>query len=266
MKSSRLKNIVIVLLLLVNVFLLTLLLSRRAEERAAYERSVEQLVTLYEANGVTLDAALLSREEEPFSAALDRNSAQEASFAAALLGDGVSVSESGGGVYRYTSEYGYCSIRAGGSVECVLSRAVDDPADFCRALFDSFGYESVDSTLANGSGSITAVRSTETGPVFNATLTLTFSRSSLLSVSGTFLSALSEGARADGLDAISALVRFLDYRSASGLVCTEILSVDSGYLLQSSATTPLRLLPVWRVGTNVNSFYVNCKTGEVTRE
>ena len=38
MKTSRLKNIVIVILLLVNAFLLFLLLSRRAEERDSNER------------------------------------------------------------------------------------------------------------------------------------------------------------------------------------------------------------------------------------
>ena len=47
MKTSRLKNIVIVILLLVNAFLLFLLLSRRAEERDSNERRVEQLCTLF---------------------------------------------------------------------------------------------------------------------------------------------------------------------------------------------------------------------------
>ena len=46
MRTSRLKNIVIVILLLVNVFLLVLLLSRRAEERGANERRIEQLLSL----------------------------------------------------------------------------------------------------------------------------------------------------------------------------------------------------------------------------
>ena len=41
MKTSRLKNIVIVILLLVNAFLLFLLLSRRAGERDSNERRVE---------------------------------------------------------------------------------------------------------------------------------------------------------------------------------------------------------------------------------
>lgn len=47
MKTSRLKNIVIVILLLVNAFLLFLLLSRRAGERDSNERRVEQLCTLF---------------------------------------------------------------------------------------------------------------------------------------------------------------------------------------------------------------------------
>lgn len=57
MKTSRLKNIVIVILLLVNAFLLFLLLSRRAEERDSNERRVEQLCTLFEKNGVAFDRA-----------------------------------------------------------------------------------------------------------------------------------------------------------------------------------------------------------------
>ena len=65
MKTSRLKNIVIVILLLVNAFLLFLLLGRRAEERDSNERRVEQLCTLFEKNGVAFDRALLPDEEAP---------------------------------------------------------------------------------------------------------------------------------------------------------------------------------------------------------
>lgn len=265
MKASRLKNIVIVILLLVNVFLLVLLLSRRAEQNAAYERSVEQLVTLFETNGVALDPAVLPQDDTPLSAALDRDAERETAFAEALLGT-VTVSDSGGGVCLYTGTNGSCSVRAGGAVEVSLSRAVEDPDAFCRELFKTFGYERTRSTLTGGSGSITGVRSTGAHPVFNASLSLSFSGGTLISVSGVFLSSLTEGRRADGIDAVTALVQFLDYRSASGLVCTRIDAVDSGYLLQSSPTAPLRLLPVWRITTDVNSYYVNCKTGEITRE
>ena len=97
MKTSRLKNIVIVILLLVNAFLLFLLLSRRAEERDSNERRVEQLCTLFEKNGVAFDRALLPDEEAHLSLSLERDAAREEAFAFALLGTAES-SDSGGGV------------------------------------------------------------------------------------------------------------------------------------------------------------------------
>ena len=114
MKTSRLKNIVIVILLLVNTFLLFLLLSRRAEERDSNERRVEQLCTLFEKNGVAFDRALLPDEETHLSLSLERDASREEAFASALLGTAES-SDSGGGVSRFTGEYGSCSIRSGGT-------------------------------------------------------------------------------------------------------------------------------------------------------
>ena len=258
MKTSRLKNIVIVILLLVNAFLLFLLLSRRAEERDSNERRVEQLCTLFEKNGVAFDRALLPDEEAHLSLSLERD-------ASALLGTAES-SDSGGGVSRFTGEYGSCSIRSGGTADALLSRPVDDPESFSKQLFRTFGYTFLTSQLTDGSGSVTGMRSEKGQLIFNASLTLTFSDSSLTGVSGTFLPALGEGRRTDGLDAVDALVHFLDYCSVSGVVCTEVRALDEGYLLQTSSASPLRLQGVWRISTDVSSYYVNCKTGEITRE
>ena len=255
MKTSRLKNIVIVILLLVNAFLLFLLLSRRAEERDSNERRVEQLCTLFEKNGVAFDRALLPDEETHLSLSLERDAAREEAFASALLGTAES-SDSGGGVSRFTGEYGSCSIRSGGTADALLSRPVDDPESFSKQLFKTFGYTFLTSQLTDGKGQL----------IFNASLTLTFSDSSLTGVSGTFLPALDEGRRTDGLDAVDALVHFLDYCSVSGVVCTEVRALDEGYLLQTSSASPLRLQGVWRISTDVSSYYVNCKTGEITRE
>ena len=257
MKTSRLKNIVIVILLLVNTFLLFLLLSRRAEERDSNERRVEQLCTLFEKNGVAFDRALLPDEETHLSLSLERDASREEAFASALLGTAES-SDSGGGMSRFTGEYGSCSIRSGGTV--------DDPESFSKQLFKTFGYTFLTSQLTDGSGSVTGMRSEKGQLIFNASLTLTFSDSSLTGVSGTFLPALDEGRRTDGLDAVDALVHFLDYCSVSGVVCTEVRALDEGYLLQTSSASPLRLQGVWRISTDVSSYYVNCKTGEITRE
>ena len=158
------------------------------------------------------------------------------------------------------------TIRSGGTADALLSRPVDDPESFSKQLFKTFGYTFLTSQLTDGSGSVTGMRSEKGRLIFNASLTLTFSDSSLTGVSGTFLPALDEGRRTDGLDAVDALVHFLDYCSASGVVCTEVRALDEGYLLQTSSASPLRLQGVWRISTDVSSYYVNCKTGEITRE
>ena len=77
MKASRLKTIVIVILLLVNAFLLSLLLSRRAEQTQAYERTVEQLCELFERSGVSFDRALLPENSDVYALSPERSSTRE---------------------------------------------------------------------------------------------------------------------------------------------------------------------------------------------
>ena len=73
MNTARLKNIVILILLLANAFLLVLLFSRRAEENAAHERSVAQLTALLSADGIAFDSALLDGLPDTVLALRDQN-------------------------------------------------------------------------------------------------------------------------------------------------------------------------------------------------
>ena len=100
MKASRLKTIVIVILLLVNAFLLFLLLSRRAEQTQAYERTVEQLCELFARSGVSFDRALLPENSDVYALSPERSSTREMAFAKALLGGEPSLLDSGGGISR----------------------------------------------------------------------------------------------------------------------------------------------------------------------
>ena len=153
MKTSRLKNIVIVILLLVNAFLLFLLLSRRAGERDSNERRVEQLCTLFEKNGVAFDRALLPDEETHLSLSLERDAAREEAFASALLGTAES-SNSGGGVSRFTGEYGSCSsptprrsATCCSSRTCVRNRATKKPMDRLDSIRRSRAAELLAATI-----------------------------------------------------------------------------------------------------------------------
>ena len=266
MKPSRIKSTVIVILALVNVCLLILLVSRRAQERVSRSHTVAQLIRLYSESGVELPASLVPSEELRLLAVDPaRDLSAEAAFAEDLLGPCVSE-EMGGGIYRYVGENGQCLLRASGTVEAALDRAVDDPEAFCEALFGAHGYTVLYSALSGGSGTVAAVRALPDATVFNAELTLTFEQNRLLSAAGFFIPpAGSAGERGGGISGVTALVYFLDYSKRSGEVCTAITGVQGGYLLQNTASVSQRLIPTWYVSTDVNQYYVNSITGEVTR-
>ena len=266
MKTSRLKNVIIAILALVNAFLLVLLISRRAQERAARDRIETQLIALYAASGVELPAALIPQEGSHLSSVDPaRSLSSEAAFAEAILGACASE-DVGGGIYRYEGEAGQCLLRSGGAVEAVLDRAVGDPETYFETLFSAHGYAALSSDVDLGSGTVVAVRMLPTGMVFNAELVLEFSQERLLSVTGSFVPPVEPVERGEGVDGVTALVRFLDYSNASGEVCTAVTDVRSGYLLQSTASASQRLIPAWCITTDVNQYYVNILTGEVTRE
>lgn len=266
MKASRLKNIVIVILLLVNLFLLFPLVYRHIQERSAYERSVSELTELFESNHITVSPTVLPREFPATVPELRRDMDQEKAFATTLFGP-LFQRDVGGGIHRYYNESGVCLVRSNGAVDAVLYLPTEDPEQLCASICSSFGYEVERSDLHDGVGSIVLVRVINGVRVCNATLTFTF-RDDGSSVVGSLLTAYIEKERTDGIDAVSALVRFLDYRNSPGatFVCTAITGLESGYLLQSTTTEPLRLVPVWRVHTDVNNYYVNYLNGDVTRE
>lgn len=263
MKTSRLKSIVIVILALVNLFLLSLLLVQRVQEHNAYERRIDALTALCASSGVTLEASALPHEAACGAVDLSRDPDRERSLADALLGSTGSA-DSGGGIYRYYNADGSATFRSTGALEASCTRSIADADAFCSELFASFGYRETDRTLSNGTGTVSAVRQVGGSDVFNATLTLTFAYGQFCGAAGTFLPAVS-GAGEGGLDAVSAVVAFLDHRNSTGLLCTEITGVRGGYLLQSTASAPLRLVGVWRIDTNVASYYVNQTTGDVSR-
>ena len=265
MKTSRLKNIVIAILALVNVFLLALLIGRGVQERAARSRAAEQLIALYAADGVTLPAGCIPAEE-PRLAPVEPTRSREAelAFAEALLG-ACTEEDVGGGIYRYSGEHGVCLIRASGAVEAALSLPVEEPEDFFESLLAAFGYVPLRADVQEGSGTVTAVRMLPEGMVFNAQLSLRFAKGRLTAVTGSFIPPVETPEGGGGVDGVTALVRCLDYSRGGGEVFTAVSDVRSGYLLQNTASTAQRLIPAWCIQTDVNQYYVNIVTGEVTR-
>lgn len=265
MDRFRLKNIIILILALLNGFLLFSLAQRRASEQAAFRRTAEQLVELFAGDGMSLDPGVISREEPPGGMSLERDAALEREAAAFLLGQSLSVSDRGGGIFHYAAEAGEALFRSGGGFEVSGTLAEENAEEFCRDFCRAFSYEVPDLELdGGGNGVFTAAASFGKLPVFNCTATFTVENRVLTSVSGTLLP--KGGSASPGeeppLSAAGALGVFQRMRRESAAVASAVTDMQLCYELQTSGAA-MSLAPAWRIVTDGGDYYVNCLTGGV---
>lgn len=121
MQSSRLKNIIILILLLTNLSLSAVVVSRQADHQEGLEQVRQQLVTLFAAENVELDEDLISSQTPPLSRTLTRDTQQEDDLAAFLLGENLRWSDQGGGIHLYGSDWGGVQFLDNGSFDAAGS-------------------------------------------------------------------------------------------------------------------------------------------------
>ena len=265
MDRCRLKNIIILILALLNGFLLFSLAQRRAAERDAYHRTAEQLAALFQEDGMVLDPRAISRDVPPDAVALARDTALEEQAAAFLLGDSLSSSDQGGGIFHYAGAAGEALFRSSGGFEAAGTLAEGDVAAFCRDFCRTFSYDLPAIRLdGEGSGVFTATGIYGRLPVFNCTVTFTVRQNVLTSVSGALLPKTGSAAPEDQpLSAAGALAAFQQMRRESAAVASTVTDARLCYELQTAGAA-MSLVPAWQIVTDTEDYYVNCLTGAVT--
>lgn len=268
MDRYRLKNVIILILLLMNVFLLGSMAYRSTAAQSAHDRAVRQLVELFEADGVALDPAAISDETPPAGCVLTRDTSLERSAASYLLGGGLAHSEQRGGVYSYSGSNGAALFRESGGFEAAGTLAASEGERFCRRFCQEFHYEVTSVQLdGSGSGTISALREYGGRTVHNCAVTFTLERGAVVSADGTLLpeAAFNGTAEEEPLSAQAALTAFQAMRRESGAVVSSITEMYLCYELQSSTAAPMTLTPAWCIVTDTVNYYVNCATGAVSQ-
>lgn len=264
METYRLKNIAIMILLLLNACLLFMVGYQYDQSLRAQRRAAEQLRELYGSSQLGL-SSLVDLDQRPLEdLLLSRQTETEQEIASALLGEETSFTSQGGGINNYESRGRTIQFRSGGSFYgSRLDQPVEDVPAFVKSFCTRFGYAEPALRLdERGSGSAIAGQLADGVPVANCAVELYFEEGTLVSVAGAHVSLqnASETPGA-GMTCITALIRFLDFRNTSGVVCSEVSDVRCVYQLQSVSAP--RLLPVWEIGTDTYTYYVDCETGEV---
>lgn len=268
MDRYLLKNIIILILVLVNGFLLGSLAMRHTATSQARHQMEDQLVALFAADGMSLSPDIISRETPPPTLSLSRDLQREKAAAAFFLGTALEESDLGNGTYTYSSSIGVARFHSSGSFDIVGSLASSEDAEnLCLEFCKMFSYENLVLSLdETGSGSASVTCRLEKYPVYNCTVTFTFDQGTLLTVSGTLLP--EEGSAVsvpqEPLSAAAALTAFQQSRRESYVVASAITDMYLCYELQGSTVSTLSVSPSWCIVTDTAKHYVNCISGAVT--
>lgn len=268
MDSSKVKNIIIILLLLVNLLLLGVGVSDRVREMAVWRDSLRRTEQVLSENGIAVSKDARLRDESLQVKTVSRSLTQEEKNVSAVLGR-VTVVDQGGNRMFYDGEKGQAVFRGTGGFEMLMNEGEvpvgRDAENTAREFLEKMGIRTAEGRSANdvedGSGTVVLMCESGGTKVLNCTVTFTFTNGSLLLAVGTWPLETAASGDASSVDVPTALMRFMASASEKGRVCNEVQGMEMCCVQTASASGTGELTPVWRIDTDAGSFYINAMTG-----
>lgn len=272
MLTSKIKNLIIYILLFVNLFLIALLASDWLQTRRA-ERTVQSAVeTILSDSGITMTQARLPDHDGLKGYTMSRSFTREEDVAEAFLGRLSTREAQNGNMMYYRGERGEAIFRGTGDFEVLLSdrpvAIAKSSVDTAQALLRKAGLKAHFapelSTVSGGMYTTVAmVCDFEQLPVVNAKIEFTFTSDALVMIVGTrVLDLQREDPSFQPLDSATLLTRFLGIVNRNGYVCNELREICPVYLYTLDASGGGKLTPLWQIETDAGTFYLNMTTGE----
>ena len=265
MERGKIKNWILLVLLLLDLALGALLLTGAAEEAGYRRLGEESLFSVLRQRGLDPGKDLELPEAGAGTWHLERSLQTEEALASRLLGQ-VETLDQGGNIYVYTGERGSASFRGTGEFALHFEKPLDpgrDPGALVVQTLERLGMDAREEDLA--------VRETEEGQeytalcrwqgavVWNCRVRFLFTEAGLAEVSGLRLFDVS-GEEGDGAySAYTAVLCFLDSEFAGTAGTLE--AILPGYTLSVPMSGSCTLQPVWILETDAGRFQVNAVTG-----
>lgn len=263
MSAGKLKNLILLILLIANGFLLALVIPSCREAAIRQQQARTQLSELFARADVSFSADQIPEAVElyPMEALCTAEDLEPA--AQALLGGGEAKAVSGG--MEVTAERGVCRLSPGGRISAELREEAADEAARTAEILRQFGGRWTEpEPTAEGTY---AVRQKIAGvPVLSHAVTFTYG-GGLLTVEGRIVPEPKRTGAEACCTAEDALTSFLSSRLDLGWMGSRVESVVQGYLLTDGAAQGAVLLqPVWQIVTDAGVFRVDGILRTVTAE
>lgn len=270
MESSKVKNIVLTLLIITNILLLGLVVIQRVDSHRQQQKALADVTELLAQRGIALRAALPKGDFPPPLVLKQDPAAQEGDFDL-LLGEGTTLTQRGL-VWTYNGPLGRAEVRENGAFTAELTQGAyplepgEDLAGHALGILSKrLGVSGRDVSVQQDS--VTLTQSLKGSPVFSCRLTLSYQNGSLSTIVGTRLPGepVPDAQGGQALSLPTLLVRFRAGIIDSGDAVTAITAATQGYTLSADAAGSYRLIPVLRLETDTNPYLINALTGALTR-
>ena len=270
MDRSKLKNIIVLILLALNLFLLAAVVSDNSQSGHVRRQAWQSAVSALEGVGVSVSDNVDGAIDAPLMYTLRRSASVERAMLERLFGR-VSAEDLGGNIWYYNSAKGQASLRGSGETDMLFSSGVWSMGrDSTRAIFrlmEKLGLSYDEESLVGDSedeGKYTVNCAWKGGRVYNAPLTFYFSGDNLMMVTGTRVFDEVEESRGEGVMAeLSAMMRFYEIIIGEDWSCTVLEDLDVGYVQSVTVLDESTLTPVWHFSTDTGSLYINAVTGRI---
>lgn len=274
MEWSKLKNIILLILLLVNLFLLIMAGVQKQGSAQSQEQALADAVAVLERNGIQLHSEQFPEELKIRSMSMQRDREQETQLAQALLG-ACAVSNLGGGRYSYESGIGSAEFRSNGNFSIVFSDGVPivggagHEQEHAREITARLGLSGViaeQSEADEGAVHVVLYQTWQDIPVYSCRIVLQYREGELCAISGQRLMGEPQAAASEEtlISVPTALMRILNGVNDMGDVCSEIVGMTPGYQMTNPAEGT-KMNPVWYVVTDTGAYELNAVTGKLER-
>ncbi|NLL38366.1 MAG: hypothetical protein GX254_02095 [Clostridiales bacterium] len=264
MSISRIKTIVIFILLIVNVCLLAIYFVDKYDDMVLGNQTRSALVDFLEAKGISMNEDRIPNETKRDIYYITRDIEMERGLVEAVLGSCEAIDQ-GGYVYLYKSKNGNAEFRSTGRFDITINKYPTGSKSIEKVseeLLDLMGLDAIrDTSEGLRSDEIKKVGYIclhEEDEVFNCRINFTYHADGRVEISGNkIVGKIGYLRQADMLSIATVLVSFArEAENTEGI--SRIESIKPGYMMSANAA---ELQPVWRIITDCGYYYIDAATG-----
>jgi len=276
MSGSKIRNIAIATLLLINVLFLAVIIFDAVDEARAKREALENVSAILRANGIEINPNSIIEPEPIRTMRTARDTAAEEKIARALLGETVKTDQ--GVIFSYENPYrGIAFFYSAGDflVEMIEDAIQSYPYGAIRtveSILHNMEVETAELSTVFESESeterVVAVAAYRGVSVFNGIIEFKFVRGNLEEVRGRYVAGIEATDDGDVISHVAtALLVFLSAvrdEDRQDIFCTEIFSIEAGFRHRTVGLAGEGVIePAWMIITDNGNFMIDDATGEI---